>query len=772
MVNFLLKIVLFVTAVNSFAHSNSSGFHSNGFEESIIVSNENVSNDLLEDADIATLYSSLSNEKQIFQTEYYAPYYFSNLTENFGRNVKGSCTYVALGMLLSFYDTYWGDSFIPESYDMITMLSSNELSFDIESPGTYQETYSLVGGLTTSQYYQTVEQYSNFYFHLKLIQMGKEQFGQYKFDSSSSPCGLTYSQLYTLTDYYLYTYLGKTSSEISIVSNITQNVSAKVFTISMIKQGIPVILRMGHSNAAGGHAMIAYDYDEASDEIYVHAGWGSSSTHVTLEAINYDDFWDALTIIPHSSHSHSNNYKYSNEYEELETHCACNYVLPFNIEILNGNYRDNIPTFKWYCLNHEKWFLSQNLKYHFSLLNDSRVALFTIDVDGDEYRLTQSQWDSALSLSSRKYYAYVEPFSDTHAYLGDYGYSKLFVQAENYEWATVIKPSDYGFADAYPADISTQTNYTSHSIDELTFKTRRYRTGYIHNECIVMSCIRNNINSAWIEYSFDLPVIRIDVELSYWRPISHEFLSSSNGNATFDAKINGAWATKLDLLLSSTKLPTNRNSPTWYTIEFDEPVYEIRFCCETTYVYGGENNRGRICIGNLAVWNYGAMSGDELDYDTSLWSDIPSTNNNCYAYALNNQVHPGTNDIWFKQQPGEYSGSICYTYDKKHLVAAVEADFAKYNLDYGNSLIFREVGRFEACPKGTYKVALVASINDYHWYRQDSDGYWSHKPGTTPIKLSDASNNPIFDPYLANISPYTNFIGFFAISPWGNMYEA
>lgn len=94
------------------------------------------------------------------------------------------------------------------------------------------------------------------------------------------------------------------------------------------------------------------------------------------------------------------------------------------------------------------------------------------------------------------------------------------------------------------------------------------------------------------------------------------------------------------------------------------------------------------------------MSGDELDYDTSLWSDIPSTNNNCYAYALNNQVHPGTNDIWFKQQPGEYSGSICYTYDKKHLVAAVEADFAKYNLDYGNSLIFREVGDLKRVQKG------------------------------------------------------------------------
>ena len=724
---------------------------------------EQISNDSLEDTEIAALYSSLTNNAELYLTDYYSTYYFSNLSENYGRNVKGSCTYGALGMLLSFYDTYWDDSFVPENYDMITTLSSNALSFDLESPGTYQESYSLVGGLTTAEYYQVVEQYSNFYFHLKLIQMGKEHFGQYKFDNPSQPCALTYSELYDLTSYYLYTYLGKSSSDVEIVSSVTAGVSAKNFTISMVEQGIPVILRMGHLNRTGGHAMIAYDYDEDNDDIYVHAGWGSDSTHVTLDDIDYDDYWDALAIVPHSNHSHSNNFKYSNGYQEIETHCSCNFVIPYNIDILDGNYRDTIPVFKWYCLNHEKWFINQNLKYHFSLLNSNRIELFTVDVDGDEYRLTQSQWDLALSLNNRKYYAYVEPFSSVYPYWDDYAYSELFAQSQDFKWATVIEPTDYDFADAYPTDTSTQTNYINHYVDGLSFSTRRYRTGYIHDEYIVMSCIRNNINSAWIEYVFVDPIIRLDVELSYWRSVSYEHLSSSNGNATLDAKINGAWSMQLDLLSSSTNLPTDRNYPTWYTIEFEQPIYEIRFNCNTTYVSNNENNRGRICIGNLAIWNYLPLSETELDYVPEDWNNLEMDDYNCYAYALNTKNHGF-------MQPGQSENHVWWNttnyFDETVLLNMVSLDAYHYNF------AFEPVGKYEQCKPGFYKVALVVDPNypDYHWYRQNSDGTWSHKPGGTEVTNKDGSDLIIIDPETCDRSNaeaglnYTLFYGFFQVN--------
>ena len=44
--------------------------------------------------------------------------YFEGLQENYPLNLLGSCTYVALTMLLTYYDTYLNDNIIPEVYDV------------------------------------------------------------------------------------------------------------------------------------------------------------------------------------------------------------------------------------------------------------------------------------------------------------------------------------------------------------------------------------------------------------------------------------------------------------------------------------------------------------------------------------------------------------------------------------------------------------------------------------------------------------------------------
>ena len=38
------------------------------------------------------------------------------------------------------------------------------------------------------------------------------------------------------------------------------------------------------------------------------------------------------------------------------------------------------------------------------------------------------------------------------------------------------------------------------------------------------------------------------------------------------------------------------------------------------------------------------------------------------------------------------------------------------------------------CPCGFYKVELVVKESDFHFYRQDNDKTWSHKPGLNPLK--------------------------------------
>ena len=60
------------------------------------------------------------------------------------------------------------------------------------------------------------------------------------------------------------------------------------------------------------------------------------------------------------------------------------------------------------------------------------------------------------------------------------------------------------------------------------------------------------------------------------------------------------------------------------------------------------------------------------------------------------------------------------------------------------------------CPTGTSKIAVIIDENeDYHFLRQDSNRYWSHKPGAQRVINRDAYGHRIWDPKLANY----NYVG-------------
>ena len=79
----------------------------------------------------------------------------------------------------------------------------------------------------------------------------------------------------------------------------------------------------------------------------------------------------------------------------------------------------------------------------------------------------------------------------------------------------------------------------------------------------------------------------------------------------------------------------------------------------------------------------------------------------------------------------------------------------------------------ERCRKGFYKgfIALDPkdSDQDYHFYRQDNDGMWSHKPGRSKAIRTDASGDVITNPVLADRNyKYFNYSTpcfFFCLSP-------
>ena len=65
---------------------------------------------------------------------------------------------------------------------------------------------------------------------------------------------------------------------------------------------------------------------------------------------------------------------------------------------------------------------------------------------------------------------------------------------------------------------------------------------------------------------------------------------------------------------------------------------------------------------------------------------------------------------------------------------------------------------------------------DYHWYRQNSDGSWSHKTGTGAVTNQDYSKKIIMDPRTCDrdnkgVHNYNLFVGYYAVYPLNTLCE-
>jgi len=166
------------------------------------------------------------------------------------------------------------------------------------------------------------------------------------------------------------------------------------------------------------------------------------------------------------------------------------------------------------------------------------------------------------------------------------------------------------------------------------------------------------------------------------------------------------------------------------------------------------------------------ISGYERVYNPGLWDGTEDRYLNCYNYALNCRYHEDDFDYL---QPGGYSGDQVsnsdFTADGAGIIAAVAADCEKFTEEYGKEIIFTPIGKYDVCPAGTYKICLFVDIGKgFHWLRQDSDGYWSHKLGGFPASNEDDNHEPISDPEDATITGYSTPVGYFAVTPWNLDY--
>ena len=147
-----------------------------------------------------------------------------------------------------------------------------------------------------------------------------------------------------------------------------------------------------------------------------------------------------------------------------------------------------------------------------------------------------------------------------------------------------------------------------------------------------------------------------------------------------------------------------------------------------------------------------------------------SKNANCYAYAMGLENDPRTGRPFEeKPQPGEFSGDRLSQFDllpSEHADVVKEVFESKVSADASVlGLTFTEVdGPEHIAAEGNWLVALAyAPGYDYHWWKQNEDGTWSHKRGPYPIQQWDMSGNVIYDPRDCDRGIYTQFLGYYEV---------
>ena len=225
--------------------------------------------------------------------------FFNNAKKNIGFNIANSCTFVALDMILDYYDFYLNDNIIPDTYDIhhnvnyqISYNGTFNSNVEVLETQTYTEKNALIdyGIENFNDYLSFISDYADEYFHLYLLRESMNENNMYvnpeegsfaitmqDFSDFSRSC----IQNLNINGNVNYYYTTNTSNYLSYIK-------------SKIDNGIPVIINIGASNNNIAHAVVAYHY--SGNIIYFNDGYGNY-THCTIEQLGYEYYLGEIVTI-------------------------------------------------------------------------------------------------------------------------------------------------------------------------------------------------------------------------------------------------------------------------------------------------------------------------------------------------------------------------------------------------------------------------------------------------------------------------------------------
>lgn len=194
------------------------------------------------------------------------------------------------------------------------------------------------------------------------------------------------------------------------------------------------------------------------------------------------------------------------------------------------------------------------------------------------------------------------------------------------------------------------------------------------------------------------------------------------------------------------RVADDRDLETWLLGTASGPVLEGVVSDEVAVaITGSPLNVPDLFKNRAAASKTGCNASQAVDaptYNPGSWNvTTVRPHNNCYNYT-NDKI---TNTF---AQPGRASGNPITSLDCADVLRAAQSDGLVAAAGFANP---------RAAGQGWYVALVIWPGKDYHWYRQDVGGCWSHKPGQTAAKDTDNSGNSISDPQTCDRGPYTNF---------------
>lgn len=568
------------------------------------------------DASIPESASPVHNQSRIVErdwdyetfTNYNMQSYFENLWEYSPENVLGSCGFVSLINVLTYYDTFFNDNIIPEQYERTYEKNSSFSESVIHSPGVLRNSIISSGYVSPYLFCHAFEETD--YQSYLMIKWNQHE-GSDNGDSEIVQVGTS-----EFTRVYNFTPKISLSNQIDLCKYIglDKYLNFELITgqydelyeiaAEYIGNGIPVIAHIVRRDESDpkfketNHAVVAYEVENGV--IYANYGWDEEDTHLKLiddfPAFNAINSLMVITPKEGVQHVHSDNYEINGK-----GCCGCN--IDDKIHVSNiPDYKDIPPTYYWmkdafsdselYEIRVSKRYLGDDSYLEFSATRNSFSMPISIwkqmcDDGGSYYvELERTNLDESISTHGRSIYGTANKDN-----------MKIIEKA-----ASAFQLGNEYSSITFPRPILLETNFggLGSKSYSATLLTKRARYNEVEG-AIQLSANKIGQGEAYLDLTMSQSISRVDLGLCI-PTLTEGYSNSPDSGCSLKVEYKaagGEFKEAYDLLKQEYNdlISGDKN----YAIVFPEPTKQFRIISEFESPTSSED-KGVVSIDNLSFY--------------------------------------------------------------------------------------------------------------------------------------------------------------------------